>query len=71
MPLDKERWARSDVKQRVSYILALRSKRLVRQKLAMQFSRDLVKAIVARDCTDPEFASRQLFKLWRKLGFLP
>ncbi len=67
MALAKDRYARSDVKQTVSHILGLRSKRPARQKLAMQFSRDLLKAIVAGECTDPKFASRQL---WRKLGLL-
>jgi hypothetical protein len=70
MALAKDRYARSDVRQTVSSILGLHGRRPARQKLAMQYSRDVLKAIVAGECTDPKFAARQLFKLWRKLGLL-
>jgi len=70
MALAKDRYAGSDVRQTVSYILGLGGRRPARQKRAMQYSRDVLKAIVAGECTDPKFASHQLFKLWRKLGLL-
>jgi hypothetical protein len=61
---------RADVHATVSHILGLKSTRPSRQKLAMKYSRDVLKAIVSGECTDPVFASRQIFKLWRKLGLL-
>ena len=70
MALAKDRYARSDVQQTVSHILGLRGTLPARRKRAMEYSRDVLKAIVTGECTDPKFASRQLFKLWRKLGLL-
>jgi hypothetical protein len=70
MALAPDRYARSDVQRTVSHILGLGGTRPARQKRAMQYSRDVLKAIVTGKCTDPKFAARQLFKLWRKLGLL-
>ena len=70
VPLAKDRYARSDVQRTVSHILELSTTRPARQKRAMQYSPDVLKAIVAGGCTNPKFAARPLFKLWRKLGLL-
>ncbi len=51
--LAKDRCARSDVQRTISHILELSTTRPARQKRAMQYSREVLQAIVAGECTDP------------------
>jgi hypothetical protein len=66
----KERYTRIEVSRGVSRILEAESTLATRRRRAMEYSRDVIKAIAAGGCTDPKFAARQVFKLWRKLGIL-
>ena len=66
----KDRYTRIEVGRTVSRILETENTLTTRRRRAMEFSRDVIKAIAAGECTDPKFAARQLFKLWRKLGIL-
>ena len=71
MPAVPERISRSDIQTTITSIVAGPGPRTHRRRRAMEYSRDVLKAIAAGTCTDVKFAVKQLFKLWRKLGLLP
>ena len=64
-----ERFSKSDIERTVTHILAAESPVRVKQRRAMEYSRDVLKAIVRDEC-HAKSAVPQLFKLWRKTGIL-
>ncbi len=64
-----ERFSKSDVEHTVIHILAAESPVRVKRRRAMDYSREVLKAIVRGEC-HAKSAVPQLFKLWRKTGIL-
>ena len=65
----ERRYSESDVKATVTHILDGKSIVRVKKRRAMEYSRDVLKAIVRGQC-HAKSAVPQLFKLWRKTGLL-
>jgi len=64
-----ERYSQSDIKGTVTSILAANCLLRVKRRRAMEYSRDVLKAIVRGEC-HAKSAVPQLFRLWRKTGTL-
>ena len=62
-----ERFSNSDIESTVTHILGAESAVRVKQKRAMEYSRDVLKAMVRGDC-HPKSAAHSLLRLWRKTG---
>jgi hypothetical protein len=64
-----ERYSKSDIESTVVHILGAESPVRVKRRRAMEYSRDVLKAMVRGEC-HAKSAVPQLLKLWRKTGIL-
>jgi len=64
-----ERYSTSDVRSTVTHILSGQSMVSEKKKRAMEYSRDVLKAIARGEC-QAKSAVPQLLRLWRKVGLL-